>query len=134
MSGSGVIAAAVSSSQLPDGTSKVILPDHKLTIIPCETEEEADFVAGFLNTDVANLIVRSYALATGISTHILERVAVPRYSSKDPRHTELAKLSKKARVSQLDNLEERRMSAVAAELLGLSGDQAMDVEKELARL
>ncbi|MGO7450376.1 hypothetical protein ACC668_37975, partial [Rhizobium ruizarguesonis] len=38
VSGSEIIAAAVSTALLPDGTSKIILPDHKLFIIPCEAE------------------------------------------------------------------------------------------------
>jgi hypothetical protein len=134
MSGSGVIAAAVSSARLPDGTVKTILPDHKLTIIPCESQTEADFVAGFLNSDVANLIVRSYALATGISTHILERIAVPRFSPSKAHHRELADLAANARSGTVTPHDKVRISAIAGELLGLSSSQVRDVTRELADL
>lgn len=133
-SGSGVIAAAVGSTQLPNGNLKVVLPDHKLTVIPCETETEADFVAGFLNADVTNLIVRSYAVATGISTHVLDRVAVPRFSARDPLHHELASLAQTARVGTISLADRQRMSAITAELLGLSWDEAKKVGLELSKL
>ena len=133
-SGSGVIAAAVGSSQLPNGELKVILPDHKLTIIPCETETEADFVAGFLNAEVTNLIVRSYAVATGISTHILDRVAVPRFSAKNALHRELAGLAQTARTGNTTPADQQRMSEITAELLGLSPGEAKKVGQELAKL
>lgn len=133
-SGSGVIAAAVGSSTLPDGTTKVVLPDHKLTIIPCETETEADYVAGFLNADATNLIVRSYAVATGISTHILDRVALPRFSEKNPLHGELAALAKQARIASIDDEGQARISAITAELLGMKTADAAKVTAELAKL
>ncbi|WP_288937112.1 hypothetical protein [uncultured Sphingomonas sp.] len=133
-SGSGVIAAAVGASGLPDGTNKVLMPDHKLAIIPCETETEADYIAAFLNSQVTNLIVRSYAVATGISTHILDRVAVPRFSPKNKLHRDLASLGKKARLSDLAKDEEIAVSFIAAELLGLTQKEASTVVRELAKL
>ena len=133
-SGSGVIAAAVGSDTLPNGEKKIVLPDHKLAIVPCETEGEADYVAGFLNSDVTNLIVGSYAVATGISTHIMERIGLPRYSAKDARHTELAKLAKDARLKDLTEDQALRISVLAAEILGMSEEQATAVSGEITRM
>ena len=133
-SGSGVIAAAVGSDVLPNGQKKIVLPDHKLAIVPCVTEAEADYVAGFLNSDVTNLIVRSYAVATGISTHIMERIGLPRFSSKDPRHNELAKLAKQARLKSLTDEQVLRISILAAELLGMPEAHATAVSSEIARM
>jgi hypothetical protein len=132
--GSGVIAAAVGSDLLPNGEKKIVLPDHKVAIVPCESEAEADYVAGFLNSDVTNLIVGSYAVATGISTHIMERVGLPRYSAKDARHVELAKLAKRARLKALTDQEASRISILSAELLGMSAADAIAVSDELTRM
>ena len=132
--GGGVIAAVVSSAKLPNGDSKVVLPDHKLAIIPCKTLGEADYIAGFLNADITNLIVRSYALATGISTHILDRVAVPRFSAKNPLHRELSQLASRARIGELKPVEAQRISAVSSQILGLSALEAKRVGNELARM
>ncbi|WP_419554964.1 Eco57I restriction-modification methylase domain-containing protein [Sphingomonas phyllosphaerae] len=132
--GSGVIAAAVASHRLPLGAEKVVMPDHKLAIIPCDSEAEADYLAGFLNSNVTNLIVRSYAVATGISTHILDRVAVPRFSARNKLHKQLALLGKRARLGNLTVEEENELSFIAAELLGLSADEAGTVVKELAKM
>jgi hypothetical protein len=131
---SGVIAAAVSNGTLPDGSQKVVLPDHKLTIIPCEAEVEADYLASFLNSDVTQLIVRSYALATGISTHILDRVATPRFSRKAARHCDLAELDRRARLGLIDETGLSQISVLSAQVIGLSMEQAEIVRKELARL
>lgn len=132
-SGSGVIAAAVASQKLPLGADKIVMPDHKLAIIPCESEAEADYLTGFLNFNVTNLIVRSYAVATGISTHILDRVAVPRFSPHKKLHKQLAALGRKARLSSLTVKEEDDLSFISAELLGLSEEQARTVVRELAK-
>jgi hypothetical protein len=133
-SGSGLIAAAVSFSKLPTGDVKTVMPDHKLTIIPCVSEDEADYLAAFLNSDVSNLIVRSYAVATGISTHILDRVAIPRFVPRNALHKQLAALGRKGRVSSLKASEESSMSVLAAELLGLSEAEATSVVKELNKI
>jgi hypothetical protein len=55
----GCVAAAVSSAHLPDQSNAVILPDHKLFLTPCSSIEEADFVSGFLNSEISNFIVAS---------------------------------------------------------------------------
>lgn len=133
-SGSGLIAAAVSASKLPTGEEKIVMPDHKLTIIPCASEEEADYLAAFLNSNVSNLIVRSYAVATGISTHILDRIAVPRFAPRNALHKQLAALGRKGRVSSLKASEESSMSVLAAKLLGLSEAEARLVVKELSKI
>ena len=133
-SGSGVIAAAVSSSRLPTGDEKIVMPDHKLAIIPCTSESEADYLAAFLNSDVANLIVRSFAVATGISTHILERIAIPRHSDRNKLHGQLAVLGRKARLGKLSTSERSTISLISAEILGLSEMEAKSVVKELGKL
>ena len=97
--GSGIIAAAVSKSPLPNGTETTIIPDHKLFIIPCRSSDEADFVAGFLNSDIANFIVKSYAVSTAISTHILGRIPIPRFQSNDATHRAISAVAKRIRQS-----------------------------------
>lgn len=79
----GIIAAGVSESALPDGSLKLVIPDHKLFIIPCLSESEMHFVAGVLNSSVVNFIVASYAVTTGVSIHILSRIPLPRFNSRN---------------------------------------------------
>lgn len=92
---SGSIAAVVGQSDLPTGESKIIIPDHKLFIIPCVSAEEANFVCGIFNSSFANYLIRSYALATGISTHIFDRLPIPAFNSLNDLHRQISALAVK---------------------------------------
>ncbi len=48
-----------------------IIPDHKLMAIACYSEEEADYLAALLGSSPCKLIVKSYAISTSTSTHVL---------------------------------------------------------------
>jgi hypothetical protein len=82
----GSIAAVVGTARLPTGEQKTVVPDHKLFVIPCESSEEADFVCGVFNSAIASYIILSYAIATGISTHVLERIPIPRFDVENKLH------------------------------------------------
>jgi len=75
--------------RLPTGERKIAIPDHKLFIIPCQSQEEADFVCGFFNSTIGDYLIRSYALATGISTHVLDRLPIPRFNSRSKGHIQI---------------------------------------------
>ncbi len=64
----------------------------------------------------------------------MERVGLPRYSAKDARHTELAKLAKYARLKDVTQDQALRISVLAAELLGMSEEHATAVSSEIARM
>lgn len=44
----------VGTSKLSDNSAKLVIPDHKLFLIPCEIQDEADFIAGVLNSSAIN--------------------------------------------------------------------------------
>jgi hypothetical protein len=90
---SGSVAAVVADADLPSGKSKIVIPDHKLFIIPCVSAEEANFVCGIFNSSLANYLIRSYALATGISTHIFDRLAIPAFDSLNDLHIRISTLA-----------------------------------------
>jgi hypothetical protein len=90
----GSVASVVSSSRVqPGGDPKVVIPDHKLMIIPAGSLPEAHFIAAVLNSSVARYIVVSFAISTGISTHILEKLPIPKFDEGNPLHKRLAQLS-----------------------------------------
>src|SRR2546423_1344321 len=91
--GGGSIAATVSSQRLPTGQRKIVIPDHKLFVIPCQSQEEADFVCGFFNSTIGAYLIRSYALATGISTHVLDRLPIPRFNPRHKQHTQISEFA-----------------------------------------
>jgi hypothetical protein len=62
-------------------------------IVPAKTLQEAHFIAAVLNSTIARYIVLSFAISTGISTHILDKLPIPRFDDSDSLHRELARLS-----------------------------------------
>ena len=134
----GCVAAAVSSAQLPDQSVAVIIPDHKLFLIPCSSMEEADFVSGFLNSEVANFIVASYVVTTGISTHILQRVPMPRFDASNPLHVRLSEVSREFRecgteIALLDG-RLRELNRLVANQLGLGAHARSRIRDALGQL
>ena len=67
-----------------------VIADAKLTVVPCESAEEARYLAAMLNSPLVSEFVESYAVSTQISTHVLRNVHIPRFDPNDPAHRELA--------------------------------------------
>ncbi len=86
-----------------------IVADAKLTVVACESEPEAHYLAAVLNSSAARAFVESYAIRTQISTHVLRYMAVPLFDPTNPLHARLA-------ASRDDN------DALARELWGLADE------------
>jgi hypothetical protein len=134
----GTLAAIVSAGQLPTGEEKVAIPDHKLFLIPCSSEDEALFVCGFFNSSIASYIVRSYALSTGISTHVLERIPIPNFAAGNAQHESVvaaAKACRSAAVNQQSGEEEEAMLGYAiGTCLGLTKEEVDSLAAALSDL
>lgn len=63
-----MIAIAIHSSS--------VVPDHKLHVIPCDSEEEADWLAEVMNSDVVDRLVRAFTLSTSIGGSLLRYVGI----------------------------------------------------------
>ncbi len=64
--------------------------DAKLTLVACESREEAGYLAAVLNSSAARAFVESYAVKTQISTHVLRYLSVPKFRPDDPLHAAIA--------------------------------------------
>ena len=96
-------------------TQRVILPDHKLMLVPCTSRQEANFLLGMLNSSPSLLAIRSYVISTSTSTHVLRNVAVPLFKDSDGDHTRLAELSRR-RHGMAERKEESELTEVEAEI------------------
>jgi len=74
-------------------TNTIVIPDHKLVIIPFENLVEAHYVCGCLNSSPARFVASTYIVSTQISTHILEYIKVPKFSESNPLHLQIAQIS-----------------------------------------
>jgi type II restriction/modification system DNA methylase subunit YeeA len=133
---------------------KTIIPNVKLMLASVSTPEEAYYLAGVLNSTFVRSIVASYVIETGISTHILDIIKVPKLDPSNLTQRRIAELSKKAHklarciyaevkpsycdevVNPLKELEkvEREIDLAVAELFGLSEEDLREFEKLMAIL
>jgi hypothetical protein len=83
---------------LPIVKGKPAIADTKLRFIECDSQDEAYFVAGLLNS--APAILYLYSTATWVQTadyqaSDISRLRMPRFSKADPSHEAVVKLSKR---------------------------------------
>ena len=90
------------------------VPDHKLMIVPLDSEVEAHYLCGALNSLPVSAAVAAYAVPTQIATHVLEHIAVPRFQNEDPVHRGLASASRQAHAAVRNNFPARLDRAEAA--------------------
>lgn len=107
---------------------RVVIPDHKLMLVPAESEEEAHYLCGVLNSLPVSAAVAAYTIEIQIATHVLDYIAVPRFDRKNPAHRRLASASRRAHAAVRDEnrtrLEraEAGVNREAALIWGLSED------------
>ena len=130
---SGFQCAVVSSIN-----GKVIVPDHKLMLVPFENETESHYVCALLNSTISRFIVQSYTISTQQSTHILENIKIPKYDAKNELHQGLTRLSKQCHEKVAIGIDvkdlEDQIDQLAAELWGLSKEELKDIKASLEEL
>jgi hypothetical protein len=96
-----------------------------------------------LNSSASVLIVKSYAVETQTSTHVLEHVRVPKFDAADKRHRRLADLSAEAHALAADATEpaqkrltklEAEIDETAAAVWGITATELKDIQSSLADL
>jgi len=126
---------------------KIVIPNEKLMLVPLDSEDEAYFLSGVLNSTVVRTIVASYVIETHISTHILDFIKVPKYNSQSELHRRISDLSRKAHELAREIYEkgrrdleedlkrvEEEIDIAVADLLGLSEAELKELKKLLALL
>jgi hypothetical protein len=133
---SELTATAVIASDQP------FIPDHKLMLVPCSTPGEASYLTACLNSAACRLAVGSYVVAIGMSTHVLEHVAIPTFEAANSLHQALASLSQRAHQlaasgkegeAELGGVEEE-IDRLAAQLWGITGEEMGEIRRALAEL
>jgi len=119
---------------------KPVIPDHKLMLTPCDSESEAHYLCACLSNSIAQFTVKSYAIETSVSTHVLKYLAIPKFDSTNRLHAELAGLSKEAHLatakgdrSKVKDIEQS-IDEAAARLWGLTPEELQDIQNSLKDL
>lgn len=96
---SGMIACVIS---LKDSTSEIvnnmIIPDHNVLMVPIDDRDEAYYLSGVINSAIVNEFVTSY-ISWFYSSHILERLRIPKFDKNNSNHLKISQLSIKAHMS-----------------------------------
>ena len=124
------IAAPILSSE------KIIMPDHKLMMVPLENKEETYYLLAILLSSPARLAIESYSMAISTNTHVLNNIQIPKY---DSNHSILLKLSQigpnvlSSQKVEKDKLE-TLIDQLAAKLWGITATELKDIQWNLADL
>jgi len=123
-----------------------VIPDHKLMLVECQTADEAYYLSSMLNAAPSILAVWAYVISIQQTTHILEKLCIPRYNPANSVHRRLASLSQRAHESasaayrgdeaapaELRRVEDE-VDRAAAQLWGLSEEELTEIRRSLAEL
>src|SRR5206468_3858413 len=64
--------------------SAAIVPDHKLYVVPCETADEAEWLAEVINSPLVDSLARAFAINTSISGSLLRYIGIKRLTGERP--------------------------------------------------
>lgn len=123
---------------------KLVIPNHKLMLVPLQSEEEAYYLAGVLNSSIVRAVVASYTIETEIATNVVETIKVPKYNPNYELHRRIVELSRRAHEIAKEiyqdgrkDLEEElkkvedEIDRSVAKLLGISEDMLNEFRKLL---
>ncbi len=132
-------AAVVSTHESDYLDEKLIVPDHTLILVPCESPTEAHFVCATLNSAPSRLVVQGY-VALHPSPHVLQHIAVPEFDAANPVHARLAELSQQAHDlaaagdAAALSVVEAQVDEAAAKLWGITDEELADIRRSLEEL
>jgi hypothetical protein len=80
---------------------EVVICDHKLYFVPCDSEDEARYLTAVLNAPTVAGAISAYAAQLSLGASVVEYLAIPRYDPADAGHREIAEAPDDARVLSL---------------------------------
>ena len=119
---------------------KLVIPDHRLIIVPFEGSSEAYYLCAMLNSAPSRFLVQIYVIGTQISTHVLKNLRVSKFNPDNLTHRALAVLSQQAHeaAAQGDTTRvqeiEAEIDALAAKVWGLSEAELREIRESLEEL
>jgi len=126
---------AVISTAKVGNQEKIIVPDHKLMLVPFDGKSEAHFVTACLNSLICRFLVMAYAVSTQQSTHILNNIAIPQYDQSNHIHQDLSRLSQQCHEKTAAGIDvtdlEEQIDELAAEMWGLANEELGDIKDSL---
>lgn len=101
--------------------SKLGLVDHKVMAVACESEAEAHYLAGVLNSTLFRYAVSSYAIEVQMGPHLLENIRVPKFDEHSPLQRKISNQANNMtnRVSNANSRDLSLLDRFCGELWGI---------------
>jgi hypothetical protein len=135
------IASDIKAAVVSQAEERLVIPEHVVTLVPFEDENEAHYVCALLNSSPANYTVKSYSTKGGKSfgtPHVLDHIRIKYFDPTNPTHREMALLSQQAHahVNDVDQIWkiEAEIDKLAAQLWGLTDDELREIQESLEEL
>ena len=120
-----------------------IVPDNSVVFVSLESREEAHYVCAFLNSSIAEFLIRSFSVpgnGTWASPHILTKIRIPKFDAKNKLHVRIAENSVACHAAAPSASEvnlaklEKAVNETAAAIWEISDVELRDIESSLADL
>jgi SAM-dependent methyltransferase len=128
------IASDFAAAVVPAG-KPIPLPAHTVILLACNSDDEAHYVCGLLNSIPARTLIAAY-VATHISTHTTKVVHVPKFDSDDETHRKIVMASQAAHaaVSTGECPDQEAVDLAAARLWDLAPAEVDGMREFLTKL
>lgn len=94
--GTSIKCCVVSSIEDPYLGNKLVVTDSKILFVPLDSEMEAYYLCGVINSAQVETIIKSYTISTNKGTDVVDNISIPQFNETNPLHNKLAVLSKEA--------------------------------------
>lgn len=118
-------------------SDKPIVPDHKLMLVSCQSENEAYYLSSLLNSSPCKFLVFAYIISTSTSTHVLGNINIPAFLNQDQTHLKLVELAKQCHHSAIigDSQSviqlETQIDLLASQLWKLTSKELKSIQEAL---
>lgn len=92
--GNTFAAAYIGSVPIEYAGEKTVVPDHKLYFIPVESEPEAAYLTGFLNSPTITKAVSAYAAQLSLGASVAEYLNIPKFDETNEQMTAIGTIAR----------------------------------------
>jgi hypothetical protein len=118
---------------------KILIPDHKIMLIPFDDEPEAHYLCALANSSVFGFAVSAYSINIQQDPHVFQNVRIPKFDRAIDSHRKLALLSMQAHEvaheGELGEIRriEKAVDLEAAKVWGLTSQELKAIDEALGR-
>ena len=91
-----------SSNEMLENT--LVLPSEKIMYVAFDDKDEANYLAGILNSRIVKETVESFMTETSISTHVLDKLKIEDFDRNNTLHMSIAKSYENKNYDELNSL------------------------------